>query len=71
MSRWSLILYILGGLALLVAIAGITLDALGRGDGPPFDPRDLAILVVGVILVGVAVGLGRLPPRPTPSPPPA
>jgi uncharacterized membrane protein len=51
MSRTSVILVILGIVVILAGIAFISLDLAGMGDTHGFDPKDIGIIVVGLILL--------------------
>ncbi len=59
MFAGSTALTIVGVLILLAAIAFIALDYLGKGDTSGLDYKDVGILVLGLLLAGVGVGLGR------------
>jgi uncharacterized membrane protein len=51
MSKTSTVLVILGIIVIIAGIAAISLDLAGMGDTHGFDPKDVGIIVVGLILV--------------------
>ncbi len=73
MSVLPKVVLVLGILAIVAGVAFVALDLLGRGDSSGADPKDLGIIVVGIVLVAVGLVLGRRPkpegPSPTNSPP--
>ena len=67
-SKGYVALAAVGILVMLAGMAFIVLDLMGKGDNSGLDPKDLGIVVVGLILTVVG---GALSVRKTPVPPPA
>jgi hypothetical protein len=66
MHPLSLLLYALGVIALIVGAVGLVFDLQGLGDwSMGWDPKDLAVLVVGILLVAAASSLRPVSPVPT------
>ena len=59
MVKVGLILAVVGVLAVVAGLAFIALDYLGAGDTSGLDPKDVGIVVVGVILLLAGLFLGR------------
>ncbi len=64
MSKASTAFIVIGVLVTLAGIAFLVLDALGKGDSSGIDPKDIGLVVVGIVLGAVGAVLGR-PQRPT------
>ena len=70
MSSASTALVVIGALLVVLGVGALALDLTGHGDSSGLDYKDVGILVVGVILLGIGAGLRRSPsPSPAPSGP--
>ena len=59
MSKASTALIVIGVLVTLAGIAFLVLDALGKGDSSGIDPKDIGLVVAGIVLGAVGGVLGR------------
>ncbi len=59
MSKGSTALIVVGALVTLAGIVFLVLDALGKGDSSGIDPKDIGLVVVGIVLGAVGGVLGR------------
>lgn len=54
---------IVGALLTALAIIGVSLDLTGRGDHAGLDPRDLATLVAGIVVLALGIWRVRVESR--------
>ena len=67
-SKGYVLLTVAGILVMLVGLAFIALDLMGRGDNSGIDPKDVGVVVVGLVLAALG---GVLSVRKKPASPPA
>ena len=67
-SKGYVALAVVGILVMLAGVAFIALDLMGKGDSSGIDPKDVGIVVVGLVLAALG---GVLSVRKKPASPPA